>query len=640
MTVIGLQWKGVGMSAQPRIKHSAVWSAILLAVALVASACGGGDDGGQPQSSQAPETTETSEAPEATETTAPPEPVDSGDGETAEAAPTTETEPPDDTPEQEPLVAPVDTTTTTTAPPAAGGEGEVEAPAEPERQSGGTLRVAVEAEGDGLNPAANNIAAGPLIMTYPVFDPLVWFDPQGNWVPFLAESFTKIGDGTEWQMKLREGIRFHDGTELDADDVVATFNAQLVDPVLSIAFRPGFDPDEPIRKIDEYTVQYKGVRPSARLPIIFSTQFGMVAPSEWLERALQDASLNQMPVGQGPFKIESRVQNEKTVLVRNDDYWAADRLDIRLDRIEVYPITDPVVAAERLIAGDLDLMVTTGADATLALRDAADRGVTTIENPRSEESMAIINTQRPPFDDIRARQALTFATDRDAYVSLIRQGTSPAADTMFHPDLIWHNPSVKQETNMPERAGPLVDAYCAENPGNCSGGKINMEFLTVGPSVEGTRIADLLISSWGDFFNVDLVEKLQDTVIVDVVLGSYNVSEFRQFGEVDPDNEALWLECGTIGFIALNVVRYCEPERDDLLYEQRRIDDLGRRVEIWHQIQEMIRDSYTYIFFHHANWVIGARDNVHNVCGQLAPDGQELFCNIQGRMHVSQIWLS
>ena len=625
------------MSARQIHKRSACWVAVLLTFALMASACGGGDDGGESQPSQAVETTETA---------APSEPVDSGDddgdsaGATEEEPAPTDTEP-ETVQEQEPLVAPVDTTTTTT-PPAPSEDGEVapEAPAEPEPQFGGTLRVGIEAESDGLNPAANNFAVSAYIMTYPIFDPLTYYDKQGNGVPVLAESWTKIGDGTNWHMKLREGIRFHDGTELEADDVVATFTAQLADPVISLAFKPGFDPDEPFRKIDDYTVEYRGVRPSARLPIYFASQLGMILPSEWLERALADPSLNQMPVGTGPFMIESRVQDEKTVLVRNPDYWAADTTDIYLESIEIYPITDTAIAAERLAAGDLDLIVTANAEATLTLREAADRGVVTFENQRSEESFAVINTEKPPFDDIRARQALTFATDRDAYVELIRQGTTPAADSMFHPDLIWHNPNVKQETNMPERAGPVVASYCADNPGNCSGGKINMEYIYAGPSVENTRVTDLLINSWDEFFNVTSIEVLQDDLIVYVVLGNYNVVGWRQFGDVDPDNDVLWMECGTIGFIALNFPRYCSEERDELMYEQRRIDDLDRRVEIWHRIQEIVRDSYSYIFYHHTNWVIGARDNVHNVCGQISPVGDELFCNNQGRIWLNQLWLS
>ena len=615
------------------------WLAAAVALALISGACGGGDGDGDSQPSQAADPAE----PAGSAETAPsPEQGDSS-GATDEAPATSDTGP-DAVEEQELLVAPVDTTTTTTAPPPAdgdedGGEAVPEAPVEQESQSG-TLRVAILAEGDGLNPAANSISGPVYNIAYSVFDPLAYYDTQGNWVPVLAESWTKIGDGTTWQMKLREGIRFHDGTELDADDVVATIGAQLADPVLSVAFRPGFDPDAPIVKIDDYTVQFKGVRPSARLPIAFTSQLGMILPSEWLQLAAADPSLNQTPVGTGPFMVDSRVLGEKTVLVRNPDYWAADTIDIYLDRIEVQPITDSTIAVQRLIAGDLDLVIVSGAEAILTLRDAADQGVRTVENQRSEDSLMIINAASPVFSDIRARQALTFATDQDLYVDLIRQGTTQAADTMFHPDLIWRNPNVEQETNMPERARPLVESYCADNPQNCSDGKINMRFGTPGPSVESDRTVDLLVDTWDEFFNLDTTVEPLSEMIVDVVLGNYDVVLVSAFGAVDPDNDAIFMECGTIGFIALNFARYCDEERDELLYEQRRIDDLDRRVAIWHRIQEINRDAYIYIFMAHDNWTIGARDNVQNICGQIGPTGDPLFCNNQGRIWLNQLWLS
>ena len=630
------------------------WLGAVLAFALIAGACGGGGDDGESQPSQAVETTETA---------APSEAADSGDGDTAvdegdgagEAAPAPSDTEPAETQEQEPLVAPVDTTTTTTAPPPAedGDETVPEAPAEPEPQFGGTLRVGVEAEGDSLNPTSGSFAVSAYIMTYPVFDPVSYWDTSGNWIPYLAESFTPINGGESWQMKLREGVRFHDDTELDADDVIATYESQLLDLEVSLAVRPFYPETGGVTKVDDLTVQFNPLKPMAHFPQFVTSQLGMVAPSEWLARALEDPTLNQFPVGTGPFKIESRVQDERTVLVRNPDYWAADITDVYLDRIEVYPITDTVIAAERLAAGDIDLMVTSNSDAILTLRDSTDRGVRTIENLRSSEDFAMMNVQQPPFNDIRARQALTFATDRDAYVALIRQGAAPPADSMFHPDLIWHNPNVKQETNMPERAGPLVAAYCADNPGDyewpvfsgerrahCTDGKINMELQYSGPSVAQTRIADLLIDGWEDYFNVTQNELLQDEHITETAIGFFNVVTWRQFGAVDPDNDVLWIQCDSIDFISLNWPRDCDPERDALMFEQRATDDLDRRVEIWHQISEDLRDSYTYIFFNHANWTIGARDNVHNICGQTSPDGIELFCNNQGRVQLHQVWLS
>ena len=612
------------MAARLTHRRLLAWFTPLLVFALIAAACGGGDDGGESQPSAAVETTETAAPADPVE-----EPTDDGGEASAPAEPEPE-------PDDEPLVAPVDTTTTTTPPD--DGEEVPEAPAEPEPQFGGTLRVGVEAEGDGLNPAANNFAVSAYVMTYPVFDPVAYWDTSGRWIPYLAESFTPIGDASSWEMKLREGVRFHDGTTLDSADALATFEAQLADPIISLAVRPAFVADNPIELVDDLTVRYNLVEPSAHFPQQITSQLGMILPSEWLERALGDPNLNQMPVGTGPFMIESRVLDEKTVLVRNADYWAADITDIYLDRIEVYPITDPVIAAERVAAGDLDLMVTSNADAILTLRGS--EGVQTIENVRSSEDFAMMNTEMPPFDDVRARQALTFATDRDSYVEFIRQGTAPPADTMFHPDLIWHNPDVKQETNMPDEAGPLVAAYCADHPGNCTDGKIDIELQYSGPSVAQTRIADLLIDGWEPYFNVTEEELLQDNHILEVALGQFEVVTWRQFGAVDPDNDVLWIECRAISFISLNWPRDCDEERDALMYEQRASTDLDRRVEIWHQIQQDLKDSYTYIFFNHANWTIGAGDHVHNICGQTSPDGVELFCNNQGRVQLHQVWLS
>ena len=598
--------------------NRARWLAALAVLGLLASACGGGDDDAE----TAPETGGG-------------EAVVGGEAETApDPEPAAETAPPEEEEEAGELTAPVDT-----VPP----EPEV-VEAEPEQpQFGGTLRVAVEAESDGLNPTANNFAVSAYIMTYPVIEPVAYWDVNGNWVPHLAESFTKIGDGSSWQLKLREGILFHDGTELDADDLVASFQAQLTDPIVSLAVRPAYSIDgelkpDAIVKIDDYTVQYNPIRPYGAFPQTITSQLGQVVPSEWLAQRAEDNTLDQMPPGTGPYMIDSRTQDEVTVLVKNPAYWAADTVDVYLDRIEIYPITDSVVGAQRLIAGDIDLMVTSSSEATLTLRDAD--GVRTLENLRSEEDFAMLNSEQPPFDDIRARQALTFATDRDAYLALIRQGTAPAADTMFHPDLIWHNPDVVQETNQPERAGPLVEAYCGDFPDNCTDGKINMELQHSGPSAIQTRIADLLIDSWEDYFNVTQEELLQDDHIIQVAIGQYNVVTWRQFGEPDPDNDVVWLECSSVGFISLNWPRNCDQERDARMYEQRASDDLDRRVEIWRQIQQEMRDSYTYIFFNHTNWTVGVRDNVRGVCGQRGPGGDELFCNNQGRIWLQGVWLS
>ncbi len=570
--------------------------ALLATLALLASACGGGDD-----DNSGPSETDDSAGDDS-------DGDDTGDDDAGTAV--------------TPTVAPVP-----------------EEDVDPDAiVTGGTLRVALEAESDGLNPVANNFAQSAYMVGFALMEPLAYYDEAGNWFPWLAESFTRVEGTNSWQIKLREGILFHDGSELDADDLVAGFEAQLADPVISLAVGPSYPAENAVEKLDTYTVQFNLIRPSAHFPTAVTAQLGMVVSSEYIAAAAADASLNQSPVGTGPFRLVSRTQDDVTIVERNPDYWrGADT--VHLDRVEFHVHTDTAVAADLVAAGDLDVVISSNADAILTMREAD--GVVTIENLLGAENDIMLNTRAVPFDDIRARQALTFSADRESYAALISQGTSPLADSMFHPDLIWNNPAVVQEGNQPELAQPLVDAYCADLAENCSDGKINMELQYSGPSVLQTRIADLLSAGWEPFFNITIEELPQDQHIVDVITGAYNVVTWRQFGAVDPVTEVIWLECATAeGFLTINWVRVCDEDRDALLFEQRATADLDRRVEIWHEIQQSIHDTYSYIFMTHANWTMGLSESVRNICGQEGPDGVVLFCNNGGVTFLHGVWLS
>ncbi len=506
----------------------------------------------------------------------------------------------------------------------------------------GKLTISVEAASDGLNPTANNFAQAAYTMGYAIFDPLFYVDPEGNWFPFLAESAEPIGDGSSWLVKVREGVTFHDGTPLNAEALAANFEATLNDPLISLAVVPSYPETDRYEVIDEYTIQYNLIRPSAHFPVNLSSQLGLMASPAYLEAAAENPELDQFPIGTGPFKVQDREVGVSTTLVRNEDYWQGTD-DIYLAEIEILPITDTVIAAERTGRGEIDVATTSNPEAQLTLEDL---GVQTTDNVLAGEDDIMINTSRPPFDDIRVRQALTFAADRDGYADIIAQGTKPQANTLFHPDTRWHNPDIVQEGNMPDRAAPLIAEYCGENPVDaegeplCTNGKVNMELQFSGPSVTQTLIMDILIDGWEDYFNVTRQELLQPAHIQEVAFGLYDVVTWRQFGAADPDNEVVWLECATAGAgIALNWVRVCDEERDALLFEQRATDDDARRIEIWQEIAQNIADTYSYIFLTHANWVVGFNDNVKNLCGTTGPDDQEIMCNNAGALFLHNAWV-
>jgi ABC-type transport system substrate-binding protein len=258
----------------------------------------------------------------------------------------------------------------------------------------------------------------------------------------------------------------------------------------------------------------------------------------------------------------------------------------------------------------------------------------------------MINTAKAPFDDIRVRQALALATDRQGYYDLFNAGEGSMANQMFVPESPYCNPDVKQEGNDPAAAAVLVAEYCGENPVDaegkelCTGGKVNMEYQWSGPSVLATRIADFYNEGWKASFNVTYDEKSQADHIQEAALGVYNVVGWRQFGAENPGDDRVWLECRNIGGISLNWPRYCDEDRDVLLKEIANPATPEARTTSLQQLVQNMHDAYSYIFMTHSSWAIIQSDKVHGSCDRVGPDGDPLVCSTNGRMYFSSMWLS
>ena len=322
---------------------------------------------------------------------------------------------------------------------------------------GGTLRYGLEADVNGLNPTASSLAVSGLMMGNAVFDTLTAITPDGDWVPYLAESYTSNDDNTSWTMKLRDGISFHDGTPLNAEAIVVNFEAQRAHPLVGLAVKPFFPEEGATEVVDDLTVTFHLLDSDAKFPTAQSGQLGMVASPTWLAAAAEDGSLNQAPVGTGPFRFESRSEDSVTRFVRNDDWWNGE---VFLDAVEFFPVTDPDDRVDLLFGGDIDALHTTNQASILDVRD--DESFQRVESDASEESFAMMNSAAPPFDDIRARQALTLATPVDLYNDLIALGVNRPAEQMFIPESQFYNPDVVQEHDDPDAAVALATEYCAE----------------------------------------------------------------------------------------------------------------------------------------------------------------------------------
>ena len=576
---------------------------------MIAASCGGGDSESVAEEAPATEETGTTEVTGGTEEeSAPPE--SEAPEETSSVGPVVETLPPEEN--LEPVV-------------------------------GGTLRYGLEADVDGLNPTASALSAPGLMMSNAVFDTLSAITPDGLAVPYLAESFTPNEDFTAWTVKVREGVSFHDGTPLNADAILVNFEAQRAHPLVGLAVKPFFPETGATEKIDEYTVQFNLLDSNAYFPATVNAQLGMIASPAWLEAALADPTLNQEPVGTGPFVFDTRSADSVTRFVRNEDWWGGE---VYLDAVEFYPVPDAATRVDLLFGGELDALQTT--DAASVLDVQGDDSIQNVIDDTSEESFTMINSTVAPFDDLRARQALAYATPRQNYIDLVGLGVQRGADQRFTPESPYYNPDVKQLADDPESAIAMAAEYCAEkgsetntvlNTSTCTDGKINIELQWSGPSVLQTRIAEILDEGWSVAFNVTFNELLQAPHIQETAFGQYNTVQWRQFGADDPSADNLWLLCRTIGGISLNWPRNCDEGRDAILLQAQATTDSAERVALYQQASQLINDSFTYIFLVHTLWANSFVETVHGMCDRMSPEGELLRCASNGRTWFSSVWI-
>jgi peptide/nickel transport system substrate-binding protein len=568
-----------------------------MSLTLIAAACGGNDDG----------------------TATPPD----GETEGTDAdTPDTETDP--DTEDTEPSATGV--VVDTIAP-----DEEDTGPV-----AGGTLRYGLEADVDGINPTSSALSSPGLMMGNAVYDTLTARTVDGEFVPYLAESVEPNEDFTVWTVKVREGVTFHDGTPLNAEALVKNFETQRGDPLVGLAVKPFYPETGATTIVDDLTVQYNLLEGNRYFPGALSSQLGMIASPAWIDAAIADPTLTQQPVGTGPFVFDSRSEDSVTRFVRNEEWWNGD---VYFDAVEFVPVTDAATRNELFFGGELDALQASDPESVEELLD--DEETQSIFDESGEESFAMINSAVPPFDDIRARQALSLAAPLADYRELIGLGVSRNADQPFTPDSPYYNPDVVQVGDDPEGALALVAEYCAEKGGDtntvlagptCTDGRINMELQWSGPSVIQTRIADIYDAAWNAAgFNVTFQELAQDAHIQETALGVYNVVTWRQFGAEDPSLDNVWLLCRTVGGISLNWPKLCDEERDALLLEGQLLENGPERNAVYQELARKLNEDYVYIFQVHTPWNTAFSPDVRGICDRTAPGGEKLLCATNGR---------
>ena len=287
------------------------------------------------------------------------------------------------------------------------------------------LTIALQLEPPHLDPTSAAAGAIDSVLYSNVFEGLTRFMSDGSVVAGLAESWDISDDGTTYTFRLRDGVTFHDGTTMDADDVKFTLDRARAEDSAN-AQKALFAGISEVTVIDPTTVEVALSAPDGNF--LFNMAWGdavIVAP-ESIE------NIKQNPIGTGPFKFGSWVQGDRIEISRNAEYWGdAPALEAATFKF----ISDPTAAFAAMMAQDIDAFAGFPAPENLPQFEADPRFQVLVGSTEGETILST-NNKMPPLDDVRVRQAIAHAIDRQAIINGAMFGLGTPIGTHFAP----HNP--------------------------------------------------------------------------------------------------------------------------------------------------------------------------------------------------------
>jgi peptide/nickel transport system substrate-binding protein len=497
---------------------------------------------------------------------------------------------------------------------------------------GGTLTYAVEADtaSPWLPSAMVCAAACHSTVGRTVFEPLVELGDDGKTYPYLAQSVTPNDDFTVWTIVVRQGIKFHDGTDLNADAVKLNLDRTKTSALLQGAVQPIQD----IASDGNMTVTVTMNVPWPAFPTYLNSQLGYMASPQWLTAVDADPNLATQPVGTGPFKFQSYEpgDNGSFKATRFDDYWRGDGPNSLtgeglpyLDAVEIDFVPDSQARSQALESGDLDLIQTNNGVEINDLQSKDGVEVTVLDTPFETETSyllinnsAQVNGEDNPFADIRVRRALAMATDNQTLTDARTGGLFPPANGPFPPGVIGHLDDTGFPAYDPDGARELLQQVQDE-----TGSPVTIHYKTTTDPFN-LDTAELFQSMWEEVgFRVTIDQVPQGDFINQALGGNFEVFQWRNHSGNDPDNQFVWWSSTTTQGIALNFGRIIDDQVDSLLDDIRTKTDPADRRQAAEDLNRRFGDQVFNVWNTWVFWGFAYQDDVHQASLLTIPDAPD-----------------
>lgn len=491
------------------------------------------------------------------------------------------------------------------APPVAGTP--VAAQARAQGQPGGILKFGLLRDPIAFDPHINYGASSSSLQGN-VYNGLAGYDTAGNVAPMLAEKWEITPDGVTYTFMIRQGVTFHNGNPLTADDAVATFD-RILNPDTKATRRTELSNVASHTAVDPRTFKVTLKQPYATLLSVLASSEAYVIDKE----SAQGFDFTKQMNGTGAFKLESAEKDVRYVLVKNPNYW--ERGLPYLDRIEQQPIPDDNARVNAFKSGQINFieylpfqnMDEIGKDSKFTLFKGFDL-----------YNIVRLNSSRPPLDNAKVRQALNYAIDRQAVIDVAFGGQGiPITSGLLFKGTFWYNDELDGTWKYdPDKAKSLLAEAGFARPQD-----LKLDFLSATITVHQDT-AQVIASQLQQLgIQVDLRPQDVPQLTERRTTGDYMMmQDGLSFQWPDPDYYSAYFATG--GAAHAVGAKWSNKEMDDLLAKGRTTIDNNERKKIYKQFEDVLIREAPWIFV------------------MFRPQAEASAANVKGYVRIPGIGLS
>lgn len=461
-----------------------------------------------------------------------------------------------------------------------------------------TISISLSSDPPKLDPAQSSAFVDRQVLNS-ICDKLVDLDAEGKIVPMLATEWTVSDDKLTYTFKLREGVKFHDGTDFNAEAVKFNLERGMTE---KSPRRTELESVKSIEVVDPTTVKVTLKEPFAPFVSVLTDRAGMVV-SPKAAQEMGDDFLNK-PICSGPFKFQERVKGTHITLVRNEDYWQEGIP--KAAQIIYRTFTDANTALVNLRSGQVDITDALPSKEVPGLQN--DPKFVVVNQAGMGYQGIWFNTTNPPLDKKEVRQAIAMLVNRDALVKVMFGDTATPGNSPFAPSNLAYGESDKYEQPNVEKAKALL----------AQAGVSNVSFtLLTGTSAANAQMAQL-VQNFLQPAGIDMkIEKVEfGTMLEQMENGNFQAGQLGWSGRPDPDQNIynFFITGGSN-----NDANYSNPKVDELLKQARQETDEAKRKALYDQVMQILHEDVPYVYIYHSNNVFGLNANVTGFT--YIPDG-------------------